>query len=57
MPNVGSFDSQHTPLTCGKTNQTRGLIILGDMEEITCSDTILKMKHPTQNQLAMGGEA
>ena len=45
------------PLTCGKTSQIRELIILCDVEEKTCSDTILKMKHPTQNQLAMGGEA
>jgi hypothetical protein len=41
-----------------RTNcQTRGLIIPDDVKEITCSNTILKIEHPTQNQLAMGGEA
>jgi hypothetical protein len=30
---------------------------LGDVEEITYSDIILNLEHPTQNQLAMGGKA
>jgi hypothetical protein len=42
---------------CGWTSQTSGLIILDDVEEITCPDIILNLEHPTQNQLAMGGEA
>ena len=30
---------------------------MGDVEEITYSDIILNLEHPTQNQLAMGGKA
>ena len=40
----------------GETNQTRGLIILDDIEEITYSNTILKMKHLMQSQMTMDEE-
>ena len=35
------------PFTCSETSQARGVIILGDVEEITCSNTILNLEYLT----------
>ncbi len=46
--------SQHIPSRVVGPNQTSGLIILDNVEEITCFDVLLNLKHPTSKPIDNG---
>ena len=43
--------SQHTPSRVAGPNQTCELIILGNVEKITCFDALLNLEHPTSKPI------
>jgi hypothetical protein len=53
---IWDFFILNTPPHMWRDQPNTWIVILGDMEEITCFDIILKIEHPIQNQFALGGE-